>query len=141
MDGPYHKYYGKKICGMEIKFMIHDCIAKTIFPGFQWKIQNILYFKKSNQLTQNNFSKLFSGKWTVLSINIMEKNICGREIEVMSHDFIANSIFPGFQWKIQNIQYFKVNNQLIQNNFSKLFSGKWTVLNINIMEKNMWNGN
>ena len=136
MDGPYHKYYGKKICGMEIKFMIHDCIAKTIFPGFQWKIQNILYFKKSNQLIQNNFSKLFSGKWTVLSINIMEKNICGREIEVMSHDFIANSIFPGFQWKIQNIQYFKVNNQLIQNNFSKLFSGS-----INIMESNMWRRN
>ena len=33
MDGP--KYYGKKICGMEIKFMSHDSIAKTIFPGFQ----------------------------------------------------------------------------------------------------------
>ena len=117
--------------------MSHDCIAKTIFPGFQWKIQYIQYFTKSNLLIQNNFSKLLSGKWTVLSTNIMEKNICGREIELMSHDFIANSIFPGFQWKIQNIQYFKVNNQLIQNNFSKLFSGKWTVLNINIMEKNI----
>ena len=48
---------------------------------------------------------------------------------------IAKTIFPGFQWKIQNILYFKKNNQLIQNNFSKLFSGKWTVLSINIMEK------
>ena len=53
--------------------MSHDSIAKTIFPGFQWKIQNILYFKKNNRLIQNNFSKLFSGKWTVLSINIMGK--------------------------------------------------------------------
>ena len=35
MDGPQYKYYGKKICGMEIKFMSHDSIAKTIFPGFQ----------------------------------------------------------------------------------------------------------
>ena len=52
-----------------------DCVAKTILTGFQWKIQNILYFKKNNQLIQNNFSKLFSGKWTVLSINIMEKNM------------------------------------------------------------------
>ena len=42
---------------------------------------------------------------------------------------------------IQNIQYFKVNNQLIQNNFRKLFSGKWTVLSINIMGSNMWRGN
>ena len=25
---------------------------------------------------QNNFSKLFSGKWTVLSINIMETKMC-----------------------------------------------------------------
>ena len=131
----------KKICGMEIKFMRHDCIAKTIFPGFQWKIQNILYIKNNNQLIQNNFSKLFSGKWTVLSINIMEKTICGMEIKFMSHDCIAKTIFPGFQWKIQNILYIKNNNQLIQNNFSKLFSGKWTVLSINIMEKNMWNGN
>ena len=73
MDGPQYEYYGKKICGMEIKFMSHDSIAKTIFSGFQWKIQNILYFKKNNQLIQNNFSKLFSGKWTVLSINIIEK--------------------------------------------------------------------
>ena len=73
MDGSLYKYYGKIICGMEIKFMSHDSIANTIFPGFQWKIQNILYFKKNNQLIQNNFSKLFSGKCTVLSINIMEK--------------------------------------------------------------------
>ena len=43
MDGPLFKFYGKKIDGMEIKFMSHDCIAKTIFPGFQWEIQNILY--------------------------------------------------------------------------------------------------
>ena len=71
----------------------------------------------------------------------MENNICGREIKFMSHDCIATTIFPRFQWKIQNIQYFKKKNQLIQDNFSKLFSGKWTVLNINIMEKNMWNGN
>ena len=126
----------KNICGREIEVMSHDSIAKTIFPGFQWKIQNIQYFKMSNLLIQNNFSKLLSGKWTVLSINIMEKNICVMEIEVMSHDFIANSIFAGFQWKIQNIQYFKVNIQLIQNNFSKLFSGS-----INIMESNMWRGN
>ena len=73
MDGPKYKYYGKKICGMEIKCMSHVCIAKTIFLGFQWKIQNILYFKNNNQLIQNKFSKLFSGKWTVLTINIMEK--------------------------------------------------------------------
>ena len=122
--------------------MSHDCIAKTIFPGFQWKIQYIQYFKKNNQLIRNNFSKLFSGKWTVLNINILEKNICGREIEVYESWLHRNdSIFPGFQWKIQNIQYFKVNNQLIQNNFSKLFSGKWTVLSINIVESNMWRGN
>ena len=96
----------KKICGMEIKFMRHDFIAKPIFPGFQWKIQNILYIKNNNQLIQYNFSKLFSGKWTVLSLNILEKNICRREIKFMSHDCIATTIFPGFQWKIQNIQYF-----------------------------------
>ena len=121
--------------------MSHDSIAKTIFPGFQWKIQNILYFKKNNQLIQNNFSKLFSGKWTVLSINIIGKKIWGMGIKFMSHDSIAKSIFPRFQWKIQNIMYFKKNNQLIQNNFSKLFSGKWTVLGINIMEKKYveWN--
>ena len=140
MDGPQYKYYGKKICGMEIKFMSHDSIAKTIFPGFQWKIQNILYIKKNNQLIQNNFSKLFSGKWTVLSINIMEKNMWNGN-KFMSQDSIAKTIFPGFQWKIQNILYFKKNNQLIQYNFTKLFSGKWTVLSINIMEKKMWNGN
>ena len=35
----------------------------------------ILYFKKNNQHIENNFSKLFSGKWTVLSINIMEKKL------------------------------------------------------------------
>ena len=114
--------------------MRHDCIAKTIFPGFQWKIQNILYIKNNNQLVQNNFSKLFSGKWTVLSINIMENNMWNGN-KFMSHDCIAKTIFPGFQWKIQNIQYFKKKNQLIQNNFSKLFSGKWTVLRTNIMEK------
>ena len=131
----------KKYVEWEIKFMSHDSIAKTILPGFQWKIQNILYFKKNNQLIQNNFSKLFSGKWTVLSINIMEKNIWGMEIKFTSHDSIAKTIFPGFQRKIQNILYFKKNNQLIQNNFSRLFSGKWTVLRINIMEKNMGNGN
>ena len=34
---------------------------------------NILYFKRNNQLIENNFSKLFSGKWTILSINMMEK--------------------------------------------------------------------
>ena len=39
------------------------------------------------------------------------------------------------------ILYFKNNNQLILYNLSKLFSGKWTVLSINIMEKKMWNGN
>ena len=61
----------EKKCGVEIKFMINDCIAKTIFPGFHWKIQTILYFKKKNQLIQINFSKLFSGKWTVLRTNIM----------------------------------------------------------------------
>ena len=167
-----------------MKFMSHDSIAKTIFPGFQWKIQNILYFKKNNQLIQNNFNKLFSGKWTVLSINIMEKKYvewklslwvmiasqrqysldfsekfkiycnlkritslykiillkyfqvngrslveilwkkkCGMEIKFSSHVSIAKTIFPGFQWKIQNKLYFKKNNQLIQNYFSKLFSG------------------
>ena len=125
----------EKKCGIEIKFMSHDCIAKTIFPGFQWKIQNIQYVKKNIQLIQNNFSKLFSGKWTVLSINIIEKKICGMEIMFMSHDCMAKTIFPGFQWKIQYIQYFKKNNQLIQNNFSKLFSGKWTVLCSNFTEK------
>ena len=46
-----------------------------------------------------------------------------------------------FREKIQNILYFKKSNLLIQNNFSKLFSGKWTVLSINIMESNMWRGN
>ena len=81
--------------------MSHDCIAKTIFPGFQWKIQNIQY----NQLIQNNFSKLFSGKWTVLSINIIDKKYVEWKFEFMSHDFIAKTIFPGFQWKIQNILY------------------------------------
>ena len=91
--------------------------------------------KWTSSLYQNNFSKLFSGKWTVLSIYIMEKIICGMKIKFMSHDWIAKTIFPGFQWKIQYIQYFKKNNQLIQNNFSKLFSGKWTVLSISIMEK------
>ena len=167
-----------------MKFMSHDSIAKTIFPGFQWKIQNILYFKKNNQLIQNNFNKLFSGKWTVLSINIMEKKYvewklslwvmiasqrqysldfsekfkiycnlkritslykiillnyfqvngrslveilwkkkCGMEIKFSSHVSIAKTIFPGFQWKIQNKLYFKKNNQLMQNYFSKLFSG------------------
>ena len=40
---------------------------------------NILYIKKNNQLIQNNFSKLFSGKWTVLRTNIMGKK-CGMEI-------------------------------------------------------------
>ena len=34
---------------------------------------NILYIKNNNQLILYNLSKLFSGKWTVLSINIMEK--------------------------------------------------------------------
>ena len=82
--------------------MSHDCIANTIFPRSQWKIQIIQYFKKNNQLIQNNFSKLFSGKWTVHSINIMEKK-CGIEIKFMSHDCIAKTIFPGFQWKIQYI--------------------------------------
>ena len=114
--------------------MSHDCIAKTIFPGFQWKIQYIQYFKKNNQLIQNNFSKFFSSKWAVLRTNIMEKK-CGMEIKFIRHDFIAKPIFPGFQWKIQNILYIKNNNQLIQYNFSKLFSGKWTVLSISIMEK------
>ena len=46
-----------------------------------------------------------------------------------------------FREKIQNILYFKKSNLLIQNNFSKLFSGKWTVLSINTMESNMWRGN
>ena len=81
---------------MEIKFMSNDCIAKTIFPGFQLKIQNIQYLKKNNQLIQNNFSKLFSGKWTVLRTNIMGKQ-CGMEIKFMRHGCIATSIFPGFQ--------------------------------------------
>ena len=72
MGGPQYKYCEKK-CGMEIKFMRHDCIAKSIIPVFQCKIQNILYITNNNQLIQNNFSKLFSGKWTFLSKNIMEK--------------------------------------------------------------------
>ena len=29
---------------MEIKFMSHDSIAKTIFPGFQWKILKYTVF-------------------------------------------------------------------------------------------------
>ena len=114
--------------------MSNDCIAKSIFPVFQCKIQNILYITNNNQLIQNNFSKLFSGKWTDLSINIMEKK-CGMEIKFMSNDCIAKTIFPGYQWKFQNILYFKKNNQLIQYNFSKLFSGKWAVLGINIVRK------
>ena len=109
MDGPKDKYYGKKICGMEIMFLSHDSIAKTIFPGFQSKIQNILYFRKNNQLIQNNFSKLASGKWTVLSINIMEKK-CGMEIMFMSHDSIAKDNIPWISVKIQNILYFRKNN-------------------------------
>ena len=115
--------------------MSHNSIAKTIFPGFQWKIQNIMYFKKNNQLIQNNFSKLFSGKWTVLTINIMEKKYVEWKLSLWVMIASQRTIFPGFQWKIQNILYFRKNNQLIQNNFSKLFSGKWTVLSINIMEK------
>ena len=75
MDGAQNQYYGNKICGMEINFMRHDCIANSIFPVFQCKIQNILYITNNNQLIQNNFSKLFSVKWTVLSINIMEKKM------------------------------------------------------------------
>ena len=129
----------EKKCGMEIKFMSNDCIAKTIFPGYQWKFQNILYFKKNNQLIQYNFSKLFSGKWAVLGINIVKKK-CGMEIKFMSNDCIAKTIFHGYQWKFQNILYIKNNNQLMQNKFSNLFSGKWTVLSLDIMEKKIWNG-
>ena len=35
--------------------------------------KNSKYVKKDIQLIQNNFSQLFSGKWTVLGINIMDK--------------------------------------------------------------------
>ena len=40
---------------------------------FSEKFKIYCILKRNNQLLQNNFSKLFSGKWTVLSINIMEK--------------------------------------------------------------------
>ena len=79
--------------------MSHDFIANSIFPGFQWKIQNIQYFKVNNQLIQYNFSKLFSGKWTVLSISNMWKKICGMEIKCMSHVCIAKTIFPWISMK------------------------------------------
>ena len=115
--------------------MNHDSIAKTVSPGFQWKIQNIPYFRKNNQLIRNNFSKLFSGKWTALSINIMEKKYVEWKLSLWVMIASQRQYSQGFQWRIQNILYIKKNNQLIQNNFSKLFSGKWTVLCTNIMEK------
>ena len=125
MDGPYHKYYGQKICGMEIKFMIHDCIAKTMFPGFQWKIQYIQYFKKNNQLIPNNFSNLLSGKWTVLIRDIRGKKY-GMEIKFMSRDCIAKTISLDISekfkiycilkiitslYKIILVNYFQVNGR------------------------------
>ena len=63
---------------------------------FSEKLNIIQYFKKNNQLIQNKFSKLFSGKWAVLSIKYYGKKIYGLEIKFMSHDCIAKTIFPGF---------------------------------------------
>ena len=45
MDGPLYKYYGKKICGMEIEFMIHQ----THFAKFEgWPSKDEDWPSKAN---------------------------------------------------------------------------------------------
>ena len=107
--------------------MRHDFIAKPIFPGFQWKIQNILYIKNNNQLIQYNFSKLFSGKWTVLSISNMEKKYVEWKLSVWVMFASQRQYSLDFSEKFKIYCILKRSNQLIHNNFSKFFSSKWTV--------------
>ena len=47
--------------------MSHDCMAKTIFPGFQWKIQNIQYLKRRTSL------------YIIIIVNFFQVN--GRSLE------------------------------------------------------------
>ena len=125
---------------VEWKFS-HDSIWKTIFPGFQWKIQNILYFKKNNQLIQNNFNKLFSGKWTVLSINIKEKKYVEWKLSLWVMIASQRQYSLDFSEKFKIYCILKRITSLYKIILLNYFQVKWTVLSINILEKNMWNGN
>ena len=115
--------------------MSHDSIAKTIFLGFQWKIQNILYFKKNNQLIQNNFSKLFSGKWTVLGINIMEKKYVEWKLSLWVMIASQRQYSLCFSEKFKIYCIVKRITSLYKIILINYFQVKWTVLSINILEK------
>ena len=127
--------------GSKLSLWVMIASQRQYSLDFSEKFKIYSMFKRISSLSKIILVNYFQVNGRSLVYSIMEKKYVEWKLSlwVMIASQIQYSLDFSEEFKIPSI--LKIITSLIQNKFSKLFSGKWTVLSINIMEKNMWNGN